>query len=147
MASLWYPKFREALLLDQIGASLAEAGGLDIRAVLIDTGNYTYNAADDFLNDIPTAARLGGGTNPPTKSVSLTTKAILTGGIFDADNVTIPAVSGADPTAEAVVLFINTGTDSTSRLVLYIDNATGLPFTPNGGDANILWNASGIAQL
>ena len=72
--------------------------------MLIDTGNYTYNAADDFLNDIPTAARLGGGTNPPTKSVSLTTKAILTGGIFDADNVTIPAVSGADPTAEAVVL-------------------------------------------
>jgi len=70
----------------------------------------------------------------------------VTNGLFDGDNVTYTAVSGA--TVEALVIYIDTGVSTTSRLVAYIDTGvTGLPVTPNGGDITVTWNASGIFQL
>jgi hypothetical protein len=49
---------------------------------------------------------------------------------------------------EALLIYIDTGSAATSRLVAYIDTGvTGLPVTPNGGDIVITWNASGIFQL
>ena len=59
---------------------------------------------------------------------------------------TFSAVTGNS--VEALVLYVDTGSASTSRLVAYIDSGvTGLPVTPNGGDITITWNASGIFQL
>jgi hypothetical protein len=67
-------------------------------------------------------------------------------GLFDGDNVTFPTVTGN--TAEAILIYIDTGTAATSRLVAWIDTGvTNLPVTPNGGDITIQWNASGIFQL
>ena len=75
----------------------------------------------------------------------ITTKT-FTDGVFDGDNVTFPAVSGAS--AEAIVVYIDTGTPATSRLVSFQDTGvTGLPVTPNGGAIGITWNASGIFAL
>jgi hypothetical protein len=55
-------------------------------------------------------------------------------------------VSGA--TVEALVIYIDTGTAGTSRLIGFIDTGvTNLPVTPNGGDISITWNASGIFAL
>jgi uncharacterized protein YigE (DUF2233 family) len=46
------------------------------------------------------------------------------------------------------VIYIDTGTAGTSPLVAYIDTGvTGLPVTPNGGNINVTWNASGIFAL
>ena len=46
------------------------------------------------------------------------------------------------------MIYIDTGSSGTSRLVAYIDTGvTGLPLTPNGGDVSITWNASGIFAL
>jgi len=60
--------------------------------------------------------------------------------------VTYTAVTGAS--IEALLIYIDTGSAATSRLVAYIDTGvTGLPVTPNGGDIVITWNASGIFQL
>jgi hypothetical protein len=42
-----------------------------------------------------------------------------------------------DP-SEAIVYYKDTGTAGTSPLIAYIDTATGLPVTPNGGDINII---------
>jgi hypothetical protein len=47
-------------------------------------------------------------------------------------------VTGA--TVEALVLYKDTGTEATSPLILYLDTATGLPFTPNSGDVTISWD-------
>ena len=70
----------------------------------------------------------------------------VTGGLFDGDDVTYPAVSGNS--VEAIIIYIDTGNTATSRLVAYIDTGvTGLPVTPNGGDISISWNPSGIFQL
>jgi len=110
----------------------------NIKAILVDTAQYTFAAGHDFLNDINSTARIA--TSP-----ALTAKTI-TGGVFDAGDTTVTAVSGA--TVEALVLYHSAGADSTtSPLVAYIDTGTGLPFTPNGGDVIIRWNASGIITI
>lgn len=114
------------------------SGGLDltsvtVKAVLVDTGAYTFNAAHANLSDIPSGARIA-------TSGALASKTV-TDGVFDAADITINAVSGA--TVEAVVLFKDTGTASTSSLIAYIDTASaGLPFTPNGGDCSISFDNS-----
>lgn len=54
--------------------------------------------------------------------------------------------SGA--TAEAILIYQDSGTATTSPLVAWLDtDVTGLPVTPSGDDVTITWNASGIFQL
>jgi len=132
MANALYPKWKESLI--QLTANNSLTG--TVKAALVDTGTYTYSAAHQFLSSLSgvvgTAATLG------TKS--------YTNGVFDAADVTYTAVSGSS--AEAIVLYIDTGVAGTSPLVAYIDTgATGLPVTPNGSDISIAWNASGIFAL
>jgi len=103
----------------------------DVRCILVDTGLYTPNlATDQFLTAIPGGARI-------SLSGSLTTKT-ATAGVADADDVSFTAVTGA--TVEAIVLYKHTGVDATSRLIAYIDTATGLPFLPSGGNVAIQWD-------
>ena len=131
MASAIYPKAKEALLQGGIDMSTAT-----IKAALVDTGTYTYNAAHDFYNDV------SGVVGTPQTIGSKT----FTNGLFDGADVTFTAVSGN--TVEAIVIYEDTGNSATSHLIAYIDSASaGLPATPNGGDIAITWNASGIFQL
>lgn len=133
MANVIYPKFKEALLDGSANIDLNDG---TVKVALIDTGAYTYNAAHDFYDD------LSGVVGTP-QAIANTT---VTDGLFDGDDVTFPTVSGN--TVEALVIFIDTGNTATSRLVAYIDSGvTGLPVTPNGGNINTAWNASGIFQL
>ena len=131
MASVWYPKAKESFLKGDL-----DLDGV-VRAVLIDTGTYTYSAAHDNYDDLTGVVGAESG--------ALASKT-FTDGVFDAADITFTAVTGA--TVEAIVLFLDTGTASTDKLICYIDSASsGLPVTPNGGDLNITWNASGIAAL
>lgn len=131
MASAIYPLFKQALLQGTYDLSTAT-----VRAVLVDTGTYTYSAAHDFYNDL--SGVVG------TESGALASKT-FTNGTFDAADITFTAVTGN--TAEAIVLFVDTGNAATDALIAFIDSATGLPVTPNGGDINVTWNASGIFTL
>ena len=69
----------------------------------------------------------------------------FTNGTFDCADYTFSAVTGN--TAEAIVYFVDTGSTATDALICYCDSGTGLPFTPNGGDANVTVNASGVFSL
>lgn len=131
MASAIYPKFKEALLQGTYNLSTAV-----VRAVLVDTGTYTYSSAHDFYND------LSGVVGSESGAFASKT---FTNGTFDAADITFTAVTGS--TAEAVVLFVDTGNVTTDALIAYLDSATGLPVTPNGGDITVTWNASGIFTL
>ena len=135
MANAVYPKYKELLLGTQTASSLT-AG--TVKVALIDTADYTYNAAHDFYDDVS-----AGVVGTPQTIGNVT----VTGGLFDGDNVTFSAVTG-DP-CEALVIYIDTaGAAGTDPLVAYIDTGvTGLPVTPNGGDITITWNASGIIQF
>lgn len=133
MANAVYPIYKQALLDDLSDIDLNDG---TVKAALVDTGTYTYSAAHDFLDDLS-------GVVGTAQTIANTT---VTNGLFDGDNVTYTAVSGN--TVEAIVIYIDTGTASTSRLVAYIDTGvTGLPVTPNGGDITISWSASGIVQF
>ena len=103
-----------------------------IKVILVDTGAYTpQTAVHQYLSDIPTSSRIAG-------PVTLTSKT-TTGGAADAADVTFTSVSG--PSIEAIVIYSDTGTESTSPLIAYIDTATGLPITPNGGDIIVTWDS------
>ena len=96
-----------------------------IKVYLVDTGAYTpQTAVHEYLSDISGSARVAG----PVTLVSKTT----TGGAADAADCTFTSVTGNS--IEAIVIYSDTGTESTSPLIAYIDTATGLPITPNGGD-------------
>ena len=102
-----------------------------IKVILVDTGAYTpQTAIHQYLADIPLSARIAG-------PVTLTSKATV-GGAADGADVTFTSVSG--PTIEAIVIYRDTGTEATSPLIAYIDTATGLPITPNGGDIIVTWD-------
>ena len=111
----------------------------DIKAILVDAGAYSPNFSEHkHLSDIGTSARVSG-----TSGVLLTGKE-TTGGAADANDVTFSSVSG--PSIEAVVLYVDTGTESTSTLVAWLDTATGLPITPNGGDIIVTWD-NGVNKI
>ena len=131
MANALYPKYKEVLL--QAGVNLSTS---TVKVALVDTGTYTYSSAHQYLSSLSgvvgTAQTLGSKT--------------FTNGVFDAADATFTAVTGAS--VEALVLYVDTGTASTSPLIAYIDiGVTGLPVTPNGGDINVTWHASGIFAL
>lgn len=138
MANAVYPKFKQSLLDADASVSLNENTADDGPYVaLIDTGTYTYSAAHQFYSD------LSGIVGTPVRIANPT----ITNGLLDGDNVTFTGVSGN--TAEALAIYRkNSGANTTWRLVAYIDTGvTGLPVTPNSGDINITWNASGIVQF
>lgn len=132
MTSVIYPKAKEALLKADIDM---ENG--DIRIILIDTADYTYSAAHDFLDDVAAGARVAVSSALASKT--------FTNGTFDAADKTLSAVTGDQ--SEAIIIYLHTGTESTSYLIAYIDAGTGLPVTPNGGDITVQFNASGIFTL
>lgn len=132
MTNRIYPKWKEAVM------QAASNSGLNgtVKVALIDAGTYTYNAAHDMLDDIS-------GVVGTAQTLASKTYA---NGYFDADDVVFSAVSGA--TVEALIIYIDTGTPSTSRLVAYPDTGyTGLPVTPNGGDITVQWDAAGIFRI
>ena len=133
MANAIYPLYKQALLDDSANIDLNDG---TVKVALIDTGVYPYTSTDEFYSSVS-------GVVGTPQTINNTT---VTNGLFDGDNVTYTAVTGNS--AEALLIYIDTGSAATSRLVAWIDTSvTGLPVTPNGGDITITWNASGIFQL
>lgn len=134
MANALYPKWKEQLLQFTANNNLSSG---TVKVALVDTGVYTYNSADQFYSTLSSAV-----VGTPQTIGSKT----FTNGVFDGADATFTAVTGNS--VEALVLYVDTGTASTSPLVAFIDTSvTGLPVTPNGGDISITWNASGIFAL
>lgn len=119
-------------------AFLSQSPALDwdtdnIKVSLVDiTSAYTVSIdVDQFYDDGPEANVVATSSNLGTKTVTL--------GVADAADVTFSAVSGA--VSGALVIWKDTGTPSTSPLIAYIDTATGLPVTPNGGNITVTWDS------
>ena len=125
MANALYPKAKEAFLNGAINMAANT-----ITLALVDTGVYTYSTSHQFRSDVSNSAIISTAT--------LSNKTI-TSGVFDADDATFTSVSGAN--CEALIIFADTGVQGTSRLVAYIDSATGLPILPNGGDITVAFSS------
>jgi hypothetical protein len=130
MANALYSKAKEAFLNGSINM-VANT----ITIALVDTGVYTYSASHQYRNEVSNSAVIS--------STALANKTI-TNGVFDADDATFSSVTGAN--CEALLIFQDTGIQTTSRLIAYIDSATGLPILPNGGDITVAFS-SGSSRI
>ena len=136
MANAIYSKYKEALMKASANVDIAT---LTVKVALVDTGTYTFSDTHEFLSSLS-------GIVGTAQTIANTTVGTVAEAVFDGDNVTYTAVSGAS--AEALVIYIDTGVAGTSRLVAYLDTGvTGLPVTPNSGDIVVTWNVSGIFKL
>jgi hypothetical protein len=135
MANAIYPKYKQALLDASTGVDLNDG---DVRVILIDLADYTYSTSHEFLSDVAAGSRVA-------VSAAMTNTTV-TNGLFDADDVTLTSVTG--DVSEALIIYLHTGTEGTSRLVSFQDaNVTNLPITPNGQNITVTWDAAGIFQL
>jgi hypothetical protein len=130
MANALYPKAKEAFLNGSINM-IANT----ITIALIDTGVYTYSTSHQFRSDISNSAVI---------STSTLANKTIANGVFDADDALFSSVTGAN--AEALIIFSDSAVQGTSRLIAYIDSATGLPILPNGGDITVAFS-SGSSRI
>lgn len=128
MASQLYPKGAAHLL----GLSTK----LDLVADNIKILFYSsaFSGSHEFVSDLTGGSIIARSGNLAGKTV--------TSGFFDANDLTITAVSGSAFTH--VILYKDTGSDATSPLIAVFDVST---FTPNGGDVNVVFNASGLFSI
>ena len=104
----------------------------NIKCVLVDTADYTVSIdVHDNLDDVAAGGRVATSGNLASKTSTL--------GVADAADVTFTTVTGDQ--SEALIIYKDTGVESTSKLIAYIDIATGLPITPGGGDITVEWDA------
>lgn len=102
------------------------------KLVLVDHGVDTpVPATDQDLADITAGARIATSAGFGTKT--------STAGVADAADITLTSVSGAS--VESIVIYFDSTVEATSTLIAFIDTATGLPVTPNGGDITITWDS------
>lgn len=143
MANTIYTAFLNGILGSH--ATRVDLDADTIKLALVDAGSADGapdGAADDFWDD-QDAGLIGTAYTLANKTIGS-----VGAGVFDNTVDPAPAftaVSGA--TVEDLVLFKDTGTPSTSNLIAFWDTATGLPLTPNGGDVNVTFNASGIIKV
>lgn len=104
---------------------------------------YLFSAAHKFVSELTGA----GGTLVATQTLTSKTAAA---GVADAADVTFPTVAAGDPIT-AIVIYqssaVTGGSDvaaTSQRLVAFIDTATNLPITPNGGNIDCVWDAGSL---
>lgn len=133
MASVIYPTSK-VRMLDYLVAGT-------VKAILIDTADYTYSTAHEFLSDVPAGARIA-------TSSALGTKTVTQSGanaVFDAADISFSGVTG--DSSEAIILVEDTGVEATSPLIAYIDVfSAGMPVTPNGGAIAVAFD-NGAAKI
>lgn len=97
------------------------------------SNTYTFSAGHTSRADVP--------NNAIIDTATLVGKSVANG-VFDATDITYITVTGN--TVSSVLIFHDTGDQSTSRLIGYVDTANGLPITPTG--LNITLQFSNLAN-
>jgi len=131
---------------EQIGDAAGPGHGA-IDWELATTINATLHDSADTVVDVNThqdiADILAAGR---VATVALTGRTTVASGntlTIDAADATFTSVTGDQ--AEQVIIWNSTGTESTSLLIVFFDTFTsGMPVTPNGGNIDLVFNASGI---
>jgi len=118
------------------------SGAIDLDTAVIKVAfvrGYTFDATDVFVSDVTATGTMNG------TPVALANKTV-TGGVFDADDVTIATTANA--TNHGVLLFqssaVTGGADvaaGSQRVIAWFDTGTGLPIQPGTADTPIEWSA------
>ncbi len=133
MANALFDPGREGFLAGEIDWDTAV-----IKAALV--RGYTFSAAHKFVSEIAATGTL------VATSAALAGKTVAAG-VADANDVTWSAVA-AGAAITGVLIFqssaVGGGADvanTLQRAIAWIDTATNLPVTPNGGDITIAWDS------
>jgi hypothetical protein len=125
--------------------------GDTIEGHLIDDTDLSSPAGPIAASTFDSEADINQGTRVagPVALTSLTVGTIAVG-VFDAADMTgansFQTVSGDD--ADYLCLTKDNVTEANAPLIVTYDSATpGLPVSPNGGDIEVTWSASGIIQI
>jgi len=142
MASGLYTACVNAWLTNSTPVNLASGGdtliALLVRTSLSSGTPYSVSlAADDYLPDIPDTT-----TVRPIAGVTLTSQSVALR-VFDGGDVVFPSVPSSTEAIQAIVLYKEDTTVTTSRLIAFFDSASvsGLPVTPNGQNINLTWDS------
>ena len=128
MSNFLYGKFKESLLSQNPSVDLDTD---TIKVALVSNAYSPVTAAtgDQFFSSVAGVIA----------TATLTGKSV-TGGVFDATDVTFTSVTSTAQ-VQRLVIYKDTGTAASSPLIAVIGSATsGLPVTPNGGDITISWD-------
>lgn len=137
MASAVYPKALESFLTANPAIDV-DTDTIKVAAVDL-TADYTYSSAHQYKSSVTSYS---GSTDATLASVTGTS------GTMDAADLAPAFAALAQSTTKtvgALVVYKDTGSGATSPLIAYIELASAI--TPNGGDINITWNASGIISI
>lgn len=94
----------------------------------------SFNSAHEFVSDLTGGSIIARSGNLAGKT--------STNGVFDANDLTVTAVTGAAFTH--VILYKDTGSDATSPLIAIFDVSS---FTPTGADVAVVFNVSGLFSI
>ncbi len=140
MADAFYEEFRDGGWGNGVHAQ-PDLDTNDIRVGLRDEGTTAINLATQI--DVADVRSALVGSDTALASLTLGSAGV---GAFDHADETYPSLSGA--TVESLDYFdFQSAVDSTSPMIANIDGWTGLPFTPNGGDAILAPAAGGVFQI
>jgi hypothetical protein len=99
---------------------------------------YIYSATHQTMADVTTAGGTVNGTPATLANPN------VTGGVFDADDVTITTTASAS--THCLIVFqasaVTGGADvpaAQQKLMFYFDTGTNLPITPGAGNVTITW--------
>lgn len=98
--------------------------------------NYIVLSGPQFLVDIPAPARHA------LLPASIGSKAIVAAAADSADWTWLAVAADGGNDSDYVIIYEETGVEATSRLLLAISLATGLPVIPNGGDISFVVNSN-----
>ena len=130
MANKVYPNFVDLMMTGEVDLEADT-----FKVALLDLTLYTYSAAHVTLNDVAGAAIVATSDALAGKSVS--------GGVFDATDAEIAAVTGAEVGA---ALVYKEGVDAAnSPLAAYLELAA--PVTPNSEKITVEFDVVGIFKV
>jgi len=129
MANALYDLGRNGFL-----TGLADWDTDDIRIALVKAG-YTQNLATD--NFISTPAANIGAPSASWRSAAIAGASGAAGVANHTARTMTAVLSDASNAATRVLYYKYNAADASALLLVYIDTATGLPVTPNGGDITV----------
>ena len=117
-----------------------------IKALIVGS-THTFDDNDLFVSDVVADEVTNAtGTGYARKTLTGKTVTVVQANdrvVFDASDVIYTAVE-TNETWDAVILYLDSNADATSRLIAYIEIDA---LETNGSDASIVWAATGIFRL
>lgn len=116
-----------------------------VKAMIVES-TYTFNDNHVFVSDITNEVTNSSGTGYARKTLTGKTVTVVQADdrvVFDASDVIYTAVE-TNETWDAVILYLDSNADATSRLIAYIEIDA---LVTNGSDASIVWASTGIFRL